>query len=154
MFLHCAALAVLAVAKGPCSDYFGNGTDAIRAHVAVTVIDPDVDITECAPMNLTAPCTIVHYSGDNSTCASPAPPGGAPPVCHRYLRVFYSKTLCPQLAGAYGPHVHWSPHFDTEGRFDPTTGVLKECSNAVLQSDVSCWAPPAEEPQQCECPDR
>jgi len=142
------AFIALAYGKGPCSDYFGEGTD--DGDALITVIDPDNGQTQgttdtCSKNNVPAPCTFVHFSGPGSTCLSPGPRDD---FCHRYMKVTYSK--CPPLEEETA--FDWAVSVDVKGRFDTTTGVLIECKDFVTSKEVTCWTYPKEEPVPCDCP--
>ena len=77
---------------------------------------------------------------------SPAPPD----KCHKYLKVTYSSS-CAALTGP-GDHTSWAGTVDVARRFDLETGILNECAHHVLNTEMTCWGPPASDPTNCACP--
>jgi len=147
-----------AVEKGPCPDYFGSvegvhhpehhdsrGWWRAEGTSVISVVDPDVGHTEasapyCRGSGMPTPCSYIHYAGPATECQPPGPPDG----CHRYNKVEYSE--CDELKA-----------FSLEGRIDTANafdaqGVYKACADNVINHEVSCWGPPADEPVACECP--
>jgi len=135
--------------------YFGEGT----CDTTMTVVDPDVPKLFCDTVNLTAPCTFVHKSGEGSKCVTPTPPD----KCHRYMMTTYD-TSCTRLGDPLITAL--AGGLDTQGRFDPATGILKACKDSVLTTATKCFAPvkptgdkfPSQVPdyrvEECECPEK
>lgn len=140
----------------PFDDYFGAGT--CKAKALITIADPDVPKLFCDTKDLVAPCTFVHLSGPNSTCATPTPPD----KCHRYFKTTYDEK-CVALQD--GLLTSLAANLDVKGLFDPTNGVLKSCRNFVTKTEKKCFQPvtptgdqfPGSVPdfrvQSCECPE-
>jgi len=126
-----------------CEDYFGDVSDV------VTVVDPTLGVPGktdgsgeyCDANNVARPCSFIHYAGLKTQCGNPAPPDAT----HRYHKVTYSHK-CRQVLQAL--NLTWQ--VDVDHVFD-SQGVLKQCTDYVQRIDVSCWAPPAEDPQQAAC---
>ena len=133
--------------KGPCNSYFGEGTDDNSS--LVTVIDPDIPDKYCNASNIKAPCAFQHHTGPYSACISPAPPD----ACHRYLKVTYSSSCADLGDGEGGEHATWAGTVDVARRFDLATGIYKECAHFVLNPEMTCWAPPSDDPKKCTCPE-
>ena len=38
-------------------------------------------------------------------------------------------------------------------RFDLASGALRECEHHLMNVEITCWAPPADDPVACECPE-
>merc|ERR1711907_530923 len=135
--------AFAAVASKSCEDYFGDVSGL------VTVVDPTVGVpgltdgsgAYCDANNVSRPCTFIHYAGLKTQCGTPAPPDAT----HRYHKVTYSHK-CRGVLEAL--NLTWQ--VDVNHAFD-SQGVLKQCADYVQRIDVSCWAPPAEDPQPATC---
>lgn len=134
------------VVAQPCEHYFGNVSGL------VTVADPDIGVPGrphsdlsgkyCDTYGAQRPCTYIHYAGLHTQCQRPAPPDN----CHRYHKVTYSSECQPVLN-----KLHLTATVDKDLKFT-REGVLKDCQDYVRSNEVFCWAPPADDPQRCDCP--
>jgi hypothetical protein len=146
---HCDELGCLQYAFDDCTnaktceDYFGDVSGV------VTVVDPTMGVAGktdgsgeyCDANNVARPCSFIHYAGLETECVNPGPPDAT----HRYHKVTYSDKCRPVLEG-----MNLTYQVDVNNVFD-SQGVLKQCADYVLRIDVSCWAPPAEDPQSAAC---
>jgi NADPH2:quinone reductase len=132
-------LGIAAVAKGPCTDYFG----PVDSSGFTTVVDPDIT----AGLMSTQFETFIHHSGPSSKCLSPGPPSG----CHRYYVVHYSgcNSSCPLTDGSAAS---LAGNRDTGGVFDRGNGMLKSCGACAKEVQVKCYGAPADAPVKCPCP--
>ena len=140
-------LGVAAATKGPCDDYFGKGTD--DNSTLITVIDPDIPAQYCNASHITWPCAFQHHTGPYSSCISPGPPD----ACHRYMKATYSSDCDLLNDGAGGEHAAWAGAVDAARRFDLASGALRECEHHLMNVEITCWAPPADDPVACACPE-
>lgn len=112
-----------------CTPYFGN----LWVQTLATVVDVDTKF--------------VHYAGpradlqSGTPCVPPTPSDG----CHCYHQVTYSSGCEQQLTSS-----HASGTVDTSDAFDEN-GVLRECTENVVNNVVVGWAPPASNPTPCDC---
>merc|ERR1712070_86667 len=124
-----------------CTPYFGQ----LWVQTIATVVDLHATGSVCQDGDVD--CKFVHYVGPNADfgfatpCVPPAPTDG----CHCYHQVTYpSKCEHPILSSSASGTVDSSDTFDENG-------VLRECSEDVVANVVVGWAPPAENPTQCDC---
>ena len=131
----------LAMAKGPCEDYFG----PVDQHgLATTVLDPDVKLG--FPYGTLSK---VHHAGPGTICAPPGPPNG----CHRYYVANYAPKQCPSACPLVdGSAKELAGQLDTSNAFDRATGILSSCAACVESVKMVCWGAPADEPVKCACP--
>lgn len=78
-----------AVAKGPCTDYFGRDVDSNSTTGTLWTV-ADVDVHAGFPFGNE---TFIHHSGPHSACHSPGPPAGC--QCEPYLLRNFSSA-CPR----------------------------------------------------------
>lgn len=142
---HCKEAATcVGAAPTTCHDYFGD-VDGL-----VTVVDPTLGVpgysepsgAYCDQNGAEKPCTFIHYAGLNTKCIRPGPPD----TSHKYYKVTYSEGCREVLA-----NLQSTGQIDTHHLFN-SQGVLKECEEFVVTKELTCWGPPADNPQMATCP--
>lgn len=140
---HCTE-AASCVGDAPlvCEDYFGD-MDGL-----VTVADPTLGVPGYSEASgklcgsAGEPCTYIHYAGLHTQCVRPAPPD----TSHKYHKVTYGEECREILA-----KLDASNQVDSDHLFN-SDGVLIQCEDFVKSNEVTCWGPPADNPQRAPCP--
>jgi len=128
-----------------CTPYFGN----LWVQTLATVVDLHATGSVCQDAGIDGDCKFVHYAGPDqklqggTLCVPPAPTDN----CHCYHQVTYSGDCEQQIST-----LNASGTLDTSDAFDEN-GVLRVCSEHVVNNVVVGWAPPAENPTPCHCED-
>jgi hypothetical protein len=126
-----------------CTPYFGN----LWVQTLATVVDLQATGSACQDAGIEGDCKFVHYVGPNphfgggTLCVPPAPEEG----CHCYHQLTYDGGCEKQISTSNA-----SGTWDTSDAFDEN-GVLRGCSDNVVNNVVVGWAPPAEKPTPCDC---
>lgn len=126
-----------------CTPYFGN----LWVQTLATVVDLHATGSVCQDAGIDGDCKFVHYAGPDpklqggTSCVPPAPAD----ACHCYHQVTYSGD-CEQQVST----LNASGTVDTLDAFDEN-GVLRVCSEHVVNNVVVGWAPPVANPTPCDC---